>query len=432
MPTMLEDGDYRRILGLGGEILSCRNTDDLMDMTVDRINRLIRSRSVAFFVTKSANWKWEAHRTFRLDGEFPRLMTTHFKEDPGRAALLQSWTQRRSNILNSDAVWPRTGEPKGRYYAELCKPRGIRHAMAITIAAGEDHFGALVLYRSPDEGHFDKRDEQMARLILPFLRSGLDRTCMLQKQQWAGWLLGLMAADLPYRQVIALGADLKPLAALPVSSGLLDDMLGDLQRPAGEPSALAPDLAAICRQLLADDAAQSAVLAMRARAAEGRDDPFRVEIDKHRAEGETLLILRVLTSSRDMCRFGAPDGPFLTEQQKRIVQYAASGASNVAIAANMGLASSTVSHHLSAALRKTGRSARWQLRISPDLAERAGSLPLSPRQKQVLEARLSGLSTAATARALGISEVTVRNHLRALYRSLGVRGFNGVLQLLAP
>lgn len=44
---------------------------------------------------------------------------------------------------------------------------------------------------------------------------------------------------------------------------------------------------------------------------------------------------------------------------------------------------------------------------------------LTPRQRQVLELMATGLSTSQMARELGLSSVTVRNHLQGVSRALG-------------
>jgi DNA-binding NarL/FixJ family response regulator len=47
--------------------------------------------------------------------------------------------------------------------------------------------------------------------------------------------------------------------------------------------------------------------------------------------------------------------------------------------------------------------------------------PLSPRETAVLSLVARGVSTRAIARQLGISENTVKNHLRNIHQKLGVR-----------
>jgi DNA-binding NarL/FixJ family response regulator len=57
--------------------------------------------------------------------------------------------------------------------------------------------------------------------------------------------------------------------------------------------------------------------------------------------------------------------------------------------------------------------------VSPDAAESAS---LSPRELEVLGLMSAGLQNKQIARRLGISEATVKTHVKALYARLGVRG----------
>lgn len=62
--------------------------------------------------------------------------------------------------------------------------------------------------------------------------------------------------------------------------------------------------------------------------------------------------------------------------------------------------------------------------VDPELALLAlseGSNPLTPREREVLTAALSGISHAEIAARLSVSEGTVRNHLSAAMQKLGTR-----------
>lgn len=57
---------------------------------------------------------------------------------------------------------------------------------------------------------------------------------------------------------------------------------------------------------------------------------------------------------------------------------------------------------------------------SGTLAQRTGHLPLTPRQREVLELVGRGLSNKMIGRQLGLSEHTVRGHVQALLATMGV------------
>jgi DNA-binding NarL/FixJ family response regulator len=57
---------------------------------------------------------------------------------------------------------------------------------------------------------------------------------------------------------------------------------------------------------------------------------------------------------------------------------------------------------------------------APPVADDAAALPLTPRQRDVLELIVQGQSNKEIARTLGLGDGTVKIHLAALFRNLGV------------
>ena len=68
----------------------------------------------------------------------------------------------------------------------------------------------------------------------------------------------------------------------------------------------------------------------------------------------------------------------LTERQREICRLAGSGASNAAVAAQLGLGEKTVAHHLSAAYQRLGIRSRWQLRAALEAETSAPAESRSP------------------------------------------------------
>jgi DNA-binding NarL/FixJ family response regulator len=134
----------------------------------------------------------------------------------------------------------------------------------------------------------------------------------------------------------------------------------------------------------------------------------------------------------------------LTERERRVVEIASRGLSNKVIAYELGVATSTVSTHLSHAATKLGVASRasviqvyaaltarrdtevsyvgWDGKRFAVIAMRLGaSLPaaLSPAERQVVRLAILGRSNLAIARARDVSPRTIENQLSAAMKKLG-------------
>ncbi|MBL8648730.1 MAG: hypothetical protein JNL46_15860 [Sphingosinicella sp.] len=422
MVTALQTAEYRQILSIGADVLKCRGTDELIEAMMPRLSSLLACKSMFIAVTHSRQWAWQNLHSVGLDQEFPLLMERMYQQDPGRTALMRSQSRRRTGILNSDMIWPNAREPRDAYYTALYKPRDIRHALALSIPTDDDLFATIVMHRSHRDGHFSTRDEQVALALLPFLKGGIERICYREREAQGAWLLEQLRREYRERDLLILNDQFDPVARWPQQSPLLQQLLADIRRSSRQPPLFAPDLAALCRQSLAgsgDDRQQHRL---------GSDGhALDVVLSRYRQGQRTLLVISAPSnaaqdSNRDAIAFSR-----LTPRETLVARQAARGARNDDIAHDLGIASSTVAHHLSAVRRKTGQRTRWQLGITPALLDRVSLLPLGRRQKQILHARLLGKTVRAIADDLKISDTTVRNHLCMTYRRLGVSGLRGVL-----
>lgn len=426
MVTALQTAEYRQILSIGADVLKCRGTDELIEAMMPRLSSLLACKSMFIAVTHSRQWAWQNLHSVGLDQEFPLLMERMYQQDPGRTALMRSQSRRRTGILNSDMIWPNAREPRDAYYTALYKPRDIRHALALSIPTDDDLFATIVMHRSHRDGHFSTRDEQVALALLPFLKGGIERICYREREAQGAWLLEQLRREYRERDLLILNDQFDPVARWPQQSPLLQQLLADIRRSSRQPPLFAPDLAALCRQSLAgsgDDRQQHRL---------GSDGhALDVVLSRYRQGQRALLVISAPSnaaqdSNRDAIAFSR-----LTPRETLVARQAARGARNDDIAHDLGIASSTVAHHLSAVRRKTGQRTRWQLGITPALLDRVSLLPLGRRQKQILHARLLGKTVRAIADDLKISDTTVRNHLCMTYRRLGVSGLRGVLAHLS-
>jgi DNA-binding NarL/FixJ family response regulator len=128
--------------------------------------------------------------------------------------------------------------------------------------------------------------------------------------------------------------------------------------------------------------------------------------------------------------------PNLTSQECSVLRRVAAGLTNRQISRYLGISEKTVKNHLSAIFRKIGVASRTQAAVyvlqslgdgeqdeySPQngcgLSDWARNL--SSREHSVLRLVAAGLTNRQISRYLGISEKTVKNHLSAIFRKIGV------------
>jgi ATP/maltotriose-dependent transcriptional regulator MalT len=116
-------------------------------------------------------------------------------------------------------------------------------------------------------------------------------------------------------------------------------------------------------------------------------------------------------------------------REREILRLAAAGKTNAEIGATLYLAPGTIKHHLIDLFDKLGapnraaavHAARQLGVLSDDLGVARETVPVSPRERDVLVAFARGATNRATAGTLGLSPHTVKQHASSVYRKLGVR-----------
>ncbi len=430
MSLALHDRDYQHIVSIGSEILECRSMHELMDASMQRIKGVIPAKCMMFLLASSPSWRLEETRTIGIDDDYPTLHHSHFHEDPGRPYLIENWRLGRPKVMNSSLIWPVGFEPRDRFYRTLLKPRDLRHSMVISIPIDSHLFGSLVMLRSSGAGPFTHRDETFAETITPFLKGAVDRAYAHEKNRRLDWLLSEIGRDLPYQDFIILDRQLALIRGLPTSSKFLQDVIRDIQRPSGQKPTIAPDLRPICLKLLEAENKRHVKVTISFSDAKRWGLQLSLEIRKLTYGQDSALSLHICRANDAIDAAATFDHYNLTQQESLIAREASLGLTNAEIAKRLAISPSTVANHLSSALAKTGLKARWQMMRKSNLAQKIAALPLTKRERQILQARASGLPTPALAAKFNIGEVTVRNHLRSIYRKLGVSGFRGVMAYL--
>lgn len=260
----------------------------------------------------------------------------------------------------------------------------------------------------------------------------------------------------------AWAARAHPLAEHPIANSTVDRIDSRVALLAGEPErALALALRAIERAEARGrvvEAAEGEIVAANARIAQRRAGTAAerlAEVVSHASDrGHDAVrasAARLLRSQGRRLPPASQGWAALSAREREVAREMATGATNAQIAAALYISPHTVRMHVSRVLHAFGVATRAGVAAAVAMAadaapESAASPPssLSPsephrlltrRQREAAERAAAGMSNAAIARDLGITESTVEKHLGAALERLGVRsraGISGALRGSAP
>jgi DNA-binding NarL/FixJ family response regulator len=424
--VILQQADYQQIVALGSEVLGCGNMTDLQDAAMQHLPRLMPAKSMMFLQGEPLHWRPQEMCTQGFDPEFPYVYLALTDTDPGVPMIVRNWQLRKSEVLNSSLIMPAGVECEALVYQQVLKPRQLRHTLAFSMAVGDDSYGILVLFRSEHAGLYSHREMAIAKVFMPFLKAALDRVQVTEQKRRLTRLFDHVSQDLDCRALLVFDSQMRPFCALPPQEKLVGDILRDVTGPTGQKSILSPNLQSICKNFLGAAGKLQMNLTICYRDPAGQYMQAPAELRKHAINGDIGMEIRIGHADSKIDIQARLDTCGLTAQERVIVQHLSRGLKNAEIAKNLAISSSTVANHVSAVLTKAKLPNRSQLMSTPNFEKELSALALTNREKQVILARFSGLSTKSIASQFNISPVTVQNHLRAIYRKLGVSGLRGV------
>ncbi|WP_395452883.1 LuxR C-terminal-related transcriptional regulator [Azospirillum melinis] len=120
----------------------------------------------------------------------------------------------------------------------------------------------------------------------------------------------------------------------------------------------------------------------------------------------------------------------LSDRQREVVKRAAAGLSNKMIGRELGITEGTVKIHMTAAMKVLGVRHRYELPgvlVTAQSAGRRVRVQLTDRQNEVLGLVADGLRGKEIASRLGIGGGTVKQHMTAILRTVGVSNRAGAV-----
>jgi DNA-binding CsgD family transcriptional regulator len=364
----LRNQDLREVLFISRIALECTTPDELICQVLSQLEPIFKTNSLNFYYASRSSQK------LNLKGAVGRGIEDkyfiQFRDYYHRLdPFFKIWLANPNQTIITDQLAHLKNLTSSEYYNDFFRPQSIHHQMSIYLKRKSRLLGVFSLFRPQSASHFSSRDLAKANLMASYLTSSLKQALTTRTMAEQGSIIDSMVTEIPYEGVLVLDASLE--AIYQNESALI--IMSNLNESEG-----------------------------------GR------EIH------QGLIPMEIYLRCREFLRSSRQDETsVLNHRQFDII----SPVDNQKISINLHLIASPKKDPLLVVYLEPERK-----RL--DMTKCKQQFCLSQRELEVVSLLANGLTNKEIGEKLFISEYTVENHLRSIYRKMDVNNRTSVVHLL--
>lgn len=186
-PAGLGPEDLKRLLDLSCSISAGLGVDDYREKVLTLLLGMFSSDAGNFFIAN------HDARGLNLSNVLThRVEDRWLKAFEERYQYLDPYLQRpldHVGVTVLDEIVDRERFERSAYYNEFLKPQGIHREIAISLSVGQRIVGLIALFRPRTKPNFTPADKQKAVLMVPYLANGLERALIFEHTRQKNWIL---------------------------------------------------------------------------------------------------------------------------------------------------------------------------------------------------------------------------------------------------
>lgn len=363
MHLPLDQSEIRNVFFASQRLLRTGNIEELRRDALLTLQNLFQVEKGNFFLANGDRHRagLDLGKVFSrgISNKSLRLFRQYYHQlDPFRKVLKNQSPQ--SQVVTFQQILPFGKLIKTEYYNDFLQPQNIHDQLAIYLTAGDQFLGVAALFRPKNSPLFSSADQAKARLMAPILTAALERAISIKKNRELERAINSIAPDLPYEGIMLLDQSLTPVYYNDNAAGIIAALHRSEGRNRSFPDHLPDDLHTAAREL-----------ATAMESSPPKDIPH---------------LERTLTPTNS--------APKMTAHLRVLVD-------------------ENRSPQILVCFNPTNQSLKSDTSLK--------QLGISPRERDIVHLLAEGKKNSEIAAALFISEYTVENHLRSIYRKMRVK-----------
>lgn len=364
----LRSQDLKEVLLISRSALECTTPDELIRQVLSQLEHIFKTGSLNFYYASRSSEELNLHGAVGrgIEDKFFIQFRDYYHQ---LDPFFKIWSANPKATIITDQLDPLKNLTSSEYYNDFFRPQSIHHQMSIYLKRKSRLLGVFSLFRPRNASNFSSREQAKANLMAPYLTSSLEQALTSETMAEQGSIIDSMVTELPYGGVLVLDASLEPIYQNESALSIMSNL----------------------------------------NQAEGSREAYYGPIPK-------VIHLRC----KDFLRSARPDETSVLHQRQFDI---ISSVENQKISINLHL------------IPRPKKNPLLVLYLEPerkglDLTKCKQQFCLSQREIEVVSLLAKGLTNKEIGEKLFISEYTVENHLRSIYRKMDVNNRTSVTHRL--
>ena len=206
----LRTQDLKEVLLISGSASECTTSDELIPLLLSQLEHIFQIESLNFYYSSRNT------QELNLDGAVGRGIEDkyfiQFREYYHQLdPFFKIWSASPNATIITDRLAPLKNLTESEYYNDFFRPQSIHHQMSIYLKSEGNLLGVFSLFRPRNASEFSSREQTKANLMAFSLRSSLKQVLTSETMAVQVSIIDSMVTEAPYQGVLVLDEFLEPI-----------------------------------------------------------------------------------------------------------------------------------------------------------------------------------------------------------------------------
>ena len=202
--------DLMEVLMVSRTALECNTVDELIPELLRHLEGIFKTGSSTFFFNRHFAQALNLDRviTRGIEDKFLAQFRDHYHTQD---PFLKGLQNPSASVLTTEQLISFKDLTRCEYYNDFLRPQSIHHQMSIYLKNDQRLFGILSLFRPQTTKRFSSLDTAKAHLMAPHLSGALEKSMISQKTVERSSFIDSIVAGLPYKGIMVMDTSLEPI-----------------------------------------------------------------------------------------------------------------------------------------------------------------------------------------------------------------------------